>query len=124
MGRNEAYWKRNMVDKKYIPEKGDVVWIDFDPSTGIEIQKRRPGLVVSSYEFNRSTRFAVICPITSTKRNNPTRFELSSTSKIKGQVIVPQLKSLDYVERNGQFIEKIGFNELEQINQLIYFIFE
>lgn len=49
---------------------------------------------------------------------------LSSTSKIKGQVIVPQLKSLDYVERNGQFIEKIGFNELEQINQLIYFMFE
>ena len=53
-------------EKKYIPKKGDIVWIDFDPSAGKEIQKRRPGLVVSRYEFNRKTMFAVICPITST----------------------------------------------------------
>ncbi|MGL9796295.1 MazF family toxin-antitoxin system, toxin component [Enterococcus sp. DIV1283b] len=53
-------------ERNYIPKKGDIVWIDFDPSTGKEIQKRRPGLVVSRYEFNRKTMFAVICPITST----------------------------------------------------------
>ena len=47
-------------EKKYIPKKGDIVWIDFDPSAGKEIQKRRPGLVVSRYEFNRKTMFAVI----------------------------------------------------------------
>ncbi|EAA0246186.1 type II toxin-antitoxin system PemK/MazF family toxin, partial [Listeria monocytogenes] len=34
------------VEKKYIPKKGDIVWIDFDPAAGKEIQKRRPGLVV------------------------------------------------------------------------------
>ncbi|EGG49937.1 toxin-antitoxin system, toxin component, MazF family, partial [Enterococcus faecalis TX1467] len=50
------------VEKKYIPKKGDIVWIDFDPAAGKEIQKRRPGLVVSRYEFNRKTMFAVICP--------------------------------------------------------------
>lgn len=55
--------------KLYIPKKGDVVWLDSDPSTGKELQKRRPGLVVSRYEFNKSTMFAVICPITSTVRN-------------------------------------------------------
>ncbi|EQB4806945.1 type II toxin-antitoxin system PemK/MazF family toxin, partial [Enterococcus faecalis] len=37
-------------EKKYIPKKGDIVWIDFDPSAEKEIQKRRPGLVVSRYE--------------------------------------------------------------------------
>ncbi len=59
------------VEKKYIPKKGDIVWIDFDPAAGKEIQKRRPGLVVSRYEFNRKTMFAVICPITSTIKNIP-----------------------------------------------------
>jgi len=51
------------VEKKYIPKKGDIVWIDFDPAAGKEIQKRRPGLVVSRYEFNRKTMFAVIFPL-------------------------------------------------------------
>lgn len=112
-----------MSADKYVPHKGDVIWIDFDPSAGKEIQKRRPGLVVSSYPFNQSTQFAVICPITSTKKNYPTRFNLTSTSKVKGQVLVSQLKSLDYNKRNSEFIEKISSNELEQIDQLVSFVF-
>ncbi|MFZ2917176.1 MAG: type II toxin-antitoxin system PemK/MazF family toxin, partial [Trichococcus flocculiformis] len=40
---------------RYIPKKGDIVWVNFDPSSENEIKKRRPGLVVSRYEFNRST---------------------------------------------------------------------
>ncbi|API89784.1 type II toxin-antitoxin system PemK/MazF family toxin [Marinilactibacillus psychrotolerans] len=108
---------------KYIPHKGDIIWIDFDPSAGKEIQKRRPGLVVSSYAFNKSTYFAVVCPITSTLKNYSTRFNLTSTSKIKGQVLISQLKSLDYMERNSEFVEKISTNELEQINQLVSFVF-
>lgn len=60
-----------LEERNYIPKKGDIVWIDFDPSTGKEIQKRRLGLVVSRYEFNRKTRFSVICPITSTIKKYP-----------------------------------------------------
>ncbi|MGC3206505.1 type II toxin-antitoxin system PemK/MazF family toxin, partial [Enterococcus faecalis] len=41
------------VEKKYIPKKADIVWIDFDPAPRKENQKRRPGLVVSRYEYNR-----------------------------------------------------------------------
>ena len=65
-----------MINKHYIPEKGDIVWIDFDPSAGKEIQKRRPGVVVSRYDFNRATFFAVICPITSTVNKNRIQFTL------------------------------------------------
>lgn len=113
-----------MSKEYYIPEKGDIIWIDFNPSAEKEIRKRRPGLVVSSYSFNQSTHFAVICPITSTIKSSPIRFELSSTFQIKGQVLIAQLKSLDYKKRNSQFIEKISFNELEQISQLITFVFD
>lgn len=86
-------------ERIYIPKKGDIVWIDFDPSVGKEIQKRRPGLVVSRYEFNRKTMFSVICPITSTIKNLPTRYSLPEELDIKGQVIITQLKSLDFKER-------------------------
>ncbi|MGL9905513.1 MazF family toxin-antitoxin system, toxin component [Enterococcus sp. DIV0802c] len=86
-------------ERNYIPKKGDIVWIDFDPSTGKEIQKRRPGLVVSRYEFNRKTMFAVICPITSTIQKLPTRYTLPEDLDTKGQVLISQLKSLDFKER-------------------------
>lgn len=79
--------------------------------------------MVSTYAFNKSTYFAVVCFITSTVKNYATRFNLTSTSKIKGQVLISQLKSLDYMERNSEFVEKISTNELEQINQLVSFVF-
>ncbi|PQE43838.1 type II toxin-antitoxin system PemK/MazF family toxin, partial [Enterococcus faecium] len=41
-----------LEERNYIPKKGDIVWIDFDPAAEKEIQKRRLGLVVSRYEFN------------------------------------------------------------------------
>lgn len=112
-----------MKEQLYIPEKGDVVWIDFDPSSGKEIQKRRPGVVVSRYAFNRATWFAVICPITSTIQKSQIRFTLPKENKINGQVVVPQLKSLDFTARDIQFIEKLSEVDMKNIDQIIEYIF-
>lgn len=83
----------------YIPASGDIVWINFDPSSGKEIQKRRPALVVSIYQFNLLTKFAVVCPITTTKKDLPTRVDLGKHYQTKGQILVSQLKSFDYQAR-------------------------
>ncbi len=112
-----------MTEKRYIPEKGDIVWIDYDPSAGKEVQKIRPGLVVSRKNFNSATNFAVLCPITSTKINLPTRYTLSEQNKTKGQVVIHQLKSLDFKIRNIEFIEKIYQVDLKKIEQVIGYIF-
>lgn len=48
----------------YIPQKQDIIWIDFNPSKGKEIQKRRPALVISSDNYNKQTGFVAVCPIT------------------------------------------------------------
>jgi len=53
----------------YIPDKGDVVSLEFDPSAGKEIMKRRPAYVISLKLFNQHTGFAVVAPITNTIRN-------------------------------------------------------
>lgn len=110
-------------EKNYIPQKGDIVWIDFDPSAGKEIQKRRPGLVVSRYEFNRRTLFAVICPITSTIKKLPTRYTLPDGLDTKGQVLISQLKSLDFKERKLSRIEQLPLQDMAKINQIIEYIF-
>ncbi|MBE8865803.1 type II toxin-antitoxin system PemK/MazF family toxin [Enterococcus faecium] len=110
-------------ERIYIPKKGDIVWIDFEPSVGKEIQKRRPGLVVSRYEFNRKTMFSVICPITSTIKNLPTRYSLPEELDIKGQVIITQLKSLDFKERKLKKIENLPLQDMAKIDQIIQYMF-
>lgn len=112
-----------MTDKTYIPKKGDLVWIDFDPSAGSEMQKRRPGLVVSKEGFNRKTRFAVVCPITSTIRKLPTHYTLPDSLEIQGQIVISQLKSLDYAQRNAQFFERLPVEHIAHIDQVIDYIF-
>ncbi|NTP83644.1 type II toxin-antitoxin system PemK/MazF family toxin [Enterococcus faecium] len=110
-------------ERIYIPKKGDIVWIYFDPSVGKEIQKRRPGLVVSRYEFNRKTMFSVICPITSTIKNLPTHYSLPEELDIKGQVIISQLKSLDFKERKLKEIENLPLQDMAKIDQIIQYMF-
>lgn len=107
----------------YIPEKGDIVWINFDPASGNEIKKRRPGLVVSNYQFNKATLFSVICPITSTIHSSPTRFTLKESGEISGQVIIPQLKSLDIKSRQIEYVEKLSVSDMAKIDQIIAYIF-
>ena len=52
----------------YVPEQGDLIWLDFDPSSGKEIMKRRPAFVISKRAFNEHTKMAIVAPITSTIR--------------------------------------------------------
>ncbi|WP_278915433.1 type II toxin-antitoxin system PemK/MazF family toxin [Ligilactobacillus agilis] len=52
------------VRTDYLPHKGDIVTIDFNPSSGSEIHKRRPALVISNSQYSSLTRLAVVCLIT------------------------------------------------------------
>ena len=108
---------------RYIPKKGDIVWVNFDPSSGNEIKKRRPGLVVSRYEFNRSTLFAVICPITSTIKNIPTRYTLPKEMVVTGQIVISQLKSLDFHVRKIEFADRLPVQDIAKVDQIIEYIF-
>ncbi len=97
-----------------IPDAGDIVILDFDPQAGREIKKRRPGLVLSPKAFNQATKFAVICPITSTASVHG--FQLRLPDGIKdfapppggsSTVKIEQLRSLDIVARNAQIVARV-----------------
>jgi mRNA-degrading endonuclease toxin of MazEF toxin-antitoxin module len=102
----------------YIPEQGDLIWLDFDPSSGKEIMKRRPAFVISRKAFNEHTKLAIVAPITSTIRGIKLEVILPNTTKTDGAILVYQLKSIDFIRRNAEFIEKTPENVVEQVSSI------
>lgn len=91
----------------YIPDKGDIVSLNFNPSAGKEIMKRRPAFVISRKIFNEHTGFAIVAPITSTIRTMKLEVVLSEKTLVtNGSVLIHQMKSLDFDDRQIEFIEK------------------
>lgn len=91
--------------KQYIPERGDLVWTDFNPAAGHEQMGRRPALVLSPAVFNKKFLLALVAPVTSRVRGHG--FEVALTGeKISGAVLCHQVKTIDFVERGLTFAEK------------------
>jgi len=113
-----------MVRKKYIPERGDMVWLNFDPQSGHGQKGKRPAIVISPKEYNEKTGLGLFCPITSKIKNYPFEVEITK-GKIKGVVLSDQIKSFDWAARNIVFIEKAAptfMNEI--ISKISVLIFE
>ncbi|WOG26653.1 type II toxin-antitoxin system PemK/MazF family toxin [Endozoicomonas sp. 8E] len=107
----------------YIPDRGDVVWINFDPSSGREIRKRRPGLVLSNKLYSRFTKYALVAPITSTIRGWPFEVKIDG-GDVSGVALCEQIKSLDYISRELEFIEKADPDAVEEAIAKIVAIFD
>lgn len=91
----------------YAPKRGDVVWLEFDPQKGKEIQKTRPALVISPYEYNLKTGLGLFMPITSQIKGYP--FEvLIKMNEIEGAVLCDQIRSLDWRARKARFVAHIS----------------
>lgn len=91
---------------KYIPDRGDIVWIDLDPTKGHEQRGRRPALVISPEKYNVLSKQAIFCPITSKVKKYV--FEvLFEGHIIKGAILADQVRTMDFTKRNIEFIEKV-----------------
>jgi len=88
---------------KYTPKAGDIVWMEFDPQAGKEIQKTRPALTISPYSYNLKTGLGLFMPITSKIKGYP--FEVTIESdEIHGVILCDQMRSLDWKARKAKFI--------------------
>ena len=95
-----------MVRRTYVPDRGDAVWLQFNPQAGHEQAGRRPALVLSPAAYNGKVGLAVLCPITSQSKGYP--FEVViSTRKLTGVVLSDQVKSLDWRVRQAEMIERV-----------------
>jgi len=90
----------------YIPDRGDLVWLNFNPQAGREQAKRRPALVLSPHAYNRKVGLVIVCPITSKVKGYPFEVELPSHLQVAGVVLADQVKSMDWQVREIEFIDK------------------
>lgn len=109
---------------KYIPKQGDIVYLDFNPVKGHEQAGLRPAIVLSSLIFNKNTKMAIVCPITSNTKYFPTHYILNDSKKVSGAVLCEHVRSLDYEERKFKFIEKSSKEDFEQVLRLLNACFE
>ena len=113
-----------MVNNQYIPAQGDIIFLDFNPQVGHEQRGIRPGLVISSIDFNKFTKLAIVCPITNKVKGFPLHVDLLETQKTTGTVMCEHLKSIDYFHRNVKFVEKISEDTLVEVLNITESFFE
>ncbi|HQZ99256.1 MAG TPA: endoribonuclease MazF [Thermoflexales bacterium] len=101
----------------YIPNRGDIVWLNFDPQAGHEQAGRRPALVISPATYNSKAGLAICCPITSQIKGYPFEVVLPSCLKIAGAVLADQVKSLDWRVRQASFVCKLPDSALDEVLQ-------
>jgi len=90
----------------YVPDRGDIVWLQFNPHAGHEQAGRRPAFVVSPRAYNRKVGLALFCPITSRVKGYPFEVLLPQEGKTRGVVLSDQLKSLDWRARKAVLIDR------------------
>ena len=89
----------------YVPEAGDIVWLQFDPQAGHEQAGHRPALVLSPASYNRIRGMMICCPMTSRIKGYP--FEVVVSQQPPSAVLSDQIKSLDWRARQASFKGKV-----------------
>lgn len=87
---------------EYVPDRGEIVWLRFDPQAGHEQAGRRPALTLSPRSYNGKVGLALFCPITSNVKGYPFEVELPRGLKAKGAVLCDQIKRLDWRVRRAE----------------------
>ncbi len=85
----------------FVPDRGDIVKMSFDPRSGHEQAGWRPALVISPLTYNRASSLALFCPITSHTKGYPFEVPLPPGLAVSGAVLVDQVRSLDWRARNA-----------------------
>lgn len=102
--------KRNV----YIPDRNDIIWLDFEPTKGKEIGKYRPALVISSRAYNKSSGLLICCPISTSIRGN--KIEVSINNLDQPSVVTANLiQTLSWKERKAKLITKAESNVFDEV---------
>jgi len=90
--------------KAYIPDRGDIIWINMDPQAGHEQAGRRPAAVLSPRTYNGKVGLAILCPITNQIKGYPFEVHIPPGLPVTGATLADQAKSLDWRARKAEFI--------------------
>ena len=97
------------------PNRGDLVWIDFDPQAGHEQAGRRAALVLSPRNYHQSTRYVIVCPITSRVKGYPFEVRLPDGLAVSGAVLADQVKNLDRRVRRIEYAGRAPASVFDEV---------
>lgn len=101
----------------YVPESGDIVWLEFDPQAGHEHGGRRPVLVLTPTRYNGARGMMICCPMTSRIKDYP--FEVVISRQPPSVVLADQVKSLDWRARKARRKGAAGPEIVDQVRSKI-----
>ena len=96
-----------MVKARYVPEQGDIVFLDFSPTSGHEQTGTRPAVVISKAAFNKASGMALVVPVTSKIKGYPFEVPLGMR-KVAGAALADQIRSVDYQARNARRVGTVS----------------
>jgi len=106
-------------ENPYIPDRGDIVYLDFDPTKGHEQRGHRPAFVLSPRRYNAKSSLALLMPITKQQKGYPFEVFLPPELQIQGVILADQIKCLDWKARGVQFIEFAPESVVEEVQAKI-----
>ena len=104
-----------MVAGDYVPERGELVWLSFDPQAGHEQAGRRPAVVVSPRAYNEKSGLALVCPVTRKSKGYPFEVALPEGGEVTGVVLADQVRAVDWRARRAQASSKIPAAVLSEL---------
>ena len=99
----------------YVPDRGDAVWLNFNPQAGHEQSGRRPAIVLSPVAYNRKVGLALFCPITNQIKGYPFEVIIPHGLKVTGAVLSDQVKSLDWKMRDAELIAHLPSSVTDEV---------
>jgi mRNA interferase MazF len=103
------------VARAYVPDVGEVVWLQFNPQAGHEQAGMRPALVLSPAGYNAKTGLMLCCPITSQVKGYPFEVLVPGNPKVTGAILADQVKSLDWRVRKASRFARVSERELAEV---------
>ena len=88
----------------YVPDRGDAVWISFNPQVGHEQAGRRPAAVLTPAVYNGKVGLMIVCPITNQIKGYPFEVAIPQGLRVTGAILCDQAKSLDWRARNAELV--------------------
>lgn len=99
----------------YVPERGDVAWISFDPQAGHEQAGRRPSLVLSPSGYNSKAGLALVCPITNRTKGYPFEVGIPEGAAVTGVILADQVRCVDWQSRRAEFMGRLPEETLTEV---------
>jgi mRNA interferase MazF len=99
----------------YVPDRGDVVWLSFDPQVGREQAGRRPALVLSPKAYNGKVGLILCCPITNRAKGYPFEVPIPDEAEVTGVILSDHVRSLDWRGREARQITRLPAQTLNEV---------